>query len=214
MVRRALASAAVIAALSGAAVTLPAAPAAAVVEGEVTPAETAILRKAEEALSGIRTMQARFMQMSSQGGHAEGTLRIQRPGRMRLDYDAAPVLVVADGTWLIYVDEEVDQATNVPLGSTPAGVLLRAGLSFDDPDVVVTDVRRVSGVAEIDVQMASDRGAGTLTLVFEEKPFALRQWRVKDAQGVETVVSLFDVRTGMTFANETFVYNQVLKAYR
>jgi outer membrane lipoprotein-sorting protein len=214
MLRRAFASTAVIAALVTGTVAGTAGPAAAVVEAETTSSEAAVLRQAEEALSGIRTMQARFMQMSSQGGHAEGTLRLQRPGRMRLDYDAAPVLVLADGTWLIYVDTEVEQATNVPLGSTPAGVLLRAGLSFDDPDVVVTGVRRGKGVAEIDVQMAADRGAGTLTLVFEDKPFALRQWRVKDAQGVETVVSLFDVRTGMTFPNETFVYNQVLKSYR
>lgn len=194
------------AAVTGAALA-GAAPARAVVAAETTEAERAVLTQAEDYMTRIKTMQARFLQVAQNGGYAEGTVLMKRPGKMRLQYDPpARMLIVADGTWLIYVDEELKQVNHIPLGRTPAGILLRDDISFADEDVIVTDVRRDAGVAEIDVKMADDPAAGTLTLVFSEEPFALRQWRMTDAQGAVTKVSLFDVRTGLKFNPANFVY--------
>ena len=47
-------------------------------------------------------------------------------------------------------------------------------------------------------------GDGSLTLVFADKPLALRQWSVIDAQRQETRVSLFDVELGGSFDQEMF----------
>jgi outer membrane lipoprotein-sorting protein len=150
-------------------------------------------------------MTARFMQVSSTGAQAEGAMALQRPGRMRLEYDApSPILVVADGRYLIYVDEKLNQVSHLPLESTPAGILLRDNISFDDPEISVTDTRSKAGVAEIDVAMTNDRAAGLMTLVFSEQPFALRQWRITDAQGTETAVTLFDVHTGVDLDQKLF----------
>lgn len=165
----------------------------------------ALLRKAEETLQGIHTLTGRFMQVSSNGAQAEGAVALQRPGRLRLEYDPpTPVLVVADGRFLIYVDEKLNQVSHLPLGQTPAGILLRDDISFADPDITVTDVRAGGGVVEIDVAMTEDRAAGLMTMVFAEKPFELRQWRITDAQGVETAVTLYNVRTGVELNQDLF----------
>ncbi|MFA7430073.1 MAG: outer membrane lipoprotein carrier protein LolA [Rhodospirillaceae bacterium] len=164
-----------------------------------------VLRKAEAHLQAIRTMTARFMQMSSTGAEAEGAMALQRPGRMRLEYDApSPILVVADGRFLIYVDEKLNQVSHLPLESTPAGILLRENLSFADPEITVAATRSKASVVEIDVAMTNDRAAGLMTLVFSEEPFALRQWRITDAQGTETAVTLYNVRTGVDLDQRLF----------
>lgn len=187
--------------------TLATAPAGAVIKADLEPSEREALTKAENYLSRIRSMKARFLQTSSAGGYAEGTVAILRPGRMRLEYDPpVEILIVADGRWLIYVDEELDQVSHLGLSSTPAGILLRNDVSFTDSDVTVTEVRRDAGVVEIDLVMTDDPAAGMLTLVFTENPFELRQWRVVDAQGVETTVSLHDVRTGIPLDRSQFRY--------
>jgi outer membrane lipoprotein-sorting protein len=59
-------------------------------------------RQIEDYLNNIRTIRARFRQVSSTGDVAEGYLYIQRPGRIRVEYDPpSPILIVSDGSFLI-----------------------------------------------------------------------------------------------------------------
>lgn len=207
-VTRKVAAAVLVAGLSGLGIAAAPAPAAAVVEAQLTPETREILSKAETALNGIDTLQARFLQLASTGNSVEGEVYMDRPGKMRLEYDTAPILMVANGRHLIYVDKELDQVSYLGLSQTPVGVLLRQNVSFGDPDITVTDVRRTNGAAEIDVVQTEDRGSGTLTLVFSQEPFELRQWRVVDAQNTQTAVSLYNTRTGMDLPGHLFEYKE------
>jgi outer membrane lipoprotein-sorting protein len=47
-------------------------------------------------------------------------------------------------------------------------------------------------------------GDGSLSLVFDDNPLALRQWVVVDAQRQETRVSLFNVALGGKFDQSLF----------
>jgi len=174
----------------------------------LTAAQSAAVDKAEAYLNDISTLQARILQVNPDGGTLEGDLYIARPGKMRLVYDPpTPMLLVADGAFLIYVDTEMDDASHIDLDETPAGLLLKDNLSFTDKDVRLNDVRLGPGTVEISTAMADDPAAGTLTLVFSEAPFELRQWRVLDAQNKEVAVSLFDARRGVKLDNSLFRYD-------
>ncbi len=184
-------------------------PAHAVMPDGLDPAQRALVSQAEQALGRLTTVAADFIQnATAPDGTSQldrGTIEINRPGKMRIDYAApSPVLLVADGTMVAYVDRQLKQATFIPLNATPAGILLRANLNFADPDVLLVAVREQAQVAELDVQLASDPGAGTLTMIFAEKPFELRQWRIKDAQGVVTTLTLQNIKTGVAFNPDDF----------
>lgn len=185
-------------------------PAAAVVAADLTPADETVLDRAEDYLNKVETLTARFLQIAGTGQTTEGDVYMQRPGRLRLEYDDAPILLVANGRHLIYVDEHLEQVSYLGLDQTPVGVLLRPAVSFRDADITVTDVRRRDNVAEIDVVQTQDRGAGQLTLVFTEEPFELRQWRVIDAQNTETAVQLYNTRTGVALPGSLFEYSETV----
>ncbi len=175
---------------------------------EFTDAEIAAVQKAEDHLNGTKTMQARFLQVNPDGSAFEGELYIARPGKMRLVYDPpTPMLMVADGTFLIYVDTEMNDASHIDLDDTPAGLLLKDDLSFTDPDVHLKAIQLGAGTVEITTSMANDRAAGTLTLVFSDAPFELRQWRVVDAQNKEVTVTLFDAKRGVQLDSSLFRYD-------
>ena len=55
----------------------------------------------------------------------------------------------------------------------------------------------------------SDPGAGSVTLVFSEKPMQLRQWIVTDPTGIETTVTLFNTKEGMQLDPELFKFERV-----
>ena len=159
--------------------------------------DVAALVSIEKYLDGLKTMKARFLQMSSDGDYSEGMIYLSRPGRMRIEYDPpSPVLVIADGSNLIYVDKEINQATAVFLSLTPANLILREKLSFSSESVLLTGFHRSPGIIRISFVKADDPLDGQLTLVFSDMPLELRKWTVDDAQGVKTTVSLL----GPTFA--------------
>lgn len=172
-----------------------------------TPEDSVVLEKAAAYLNGIETLQARFLQVDGRGGVAEGDLFIDRPGKMRLAYDPpTPVLIIADGYYVIYVDLELGEPSYLDIDDTPAAFLLKPEWSFVDESVTVKDIARQPGVIEITATRADDPLGGELTFVFTEGPFELRQWRVKDAQSQEVTVTLFETQTGVELDSKLFRY--------
>jgi outer membrane lipoprotein-sorting protein len=173
--------------------------------GAVTPNDRPEIGKAEEYLNNVRTLKARFLQIGPDGSTAEGTVYLSRPGRMRLEYDPpSPILVVADGGWLIYYDSKLGQVSYLGLDSTPAGILVKPDVKLDGEDLKVTGISHKPGVMNLTVIRRKDPGEGQITMVFSEAPFQLRQWQVVDAQGQATTVSLYDAQTGMALDRELF----------
>ena len=163
----------------------------------LTGAQKAELKRVEDYLNGLKTLQARFIQVSQRGQVAEGNLYLQRPGRVRFEYDPpVPILIVSSGPVLYYFDKELEQTTQVFVRATPVGILVREKLSFTG-DVTVSHFVQRAGAIRITVQRSGDPEDGAITLVFSDRPLMLRQWVVLDAQGKQTSVTLNNVRTGL-----------------
>ena len=159
---------------------------------------TTDLMRVQKHLNSSKTFKARFLQVSSNGEYAEGQIFLQRPGRLRRIYDDPnPLLVVADGKHISFIDRNIDTATTLYLSMTPADLMLRESIGFFGNDVIVTSVNRTPGVIRIGLINTAEPDAGSIELVFSDRPMELRKWTVTDAQGIKTTVSLlgptFDV---------------------
>ncbi|MDP6707969.1 MAG: outer membrane lipoprotein carrier protein LolA, partial [Alphaproteobacteria bacterium] len=78
-----------------------------------------------EYLNQVKSLEAEFIQAGPNGEFAKGRLFMQRPNRLRFEYDPpSPLLLVADGLWLILHDRELDQVDRWPVKDTPLGVLV------------------------------------------------------------------------------------------
>lgn len=151
----------------------------------------ALMGQVESYLNGLKTLEARFVQVASNGDFAEGRLYLMRPGRLRIEYDPPkPDLIVSDGFMLMHYDRELKQASHVPLDNTPAGLLVDEKISLNSDKVTVIGLERDTGAVRLGLVRTSDPSEGTVTLVFSEKPLALRKWIVVDAQGIVTTVTL------------------------
>jgi outer membrane lipoprotein-sorting protein len=73
-------------------------------------------------------------------------------------------------------------------------------------DVVLTKFQRFPAKIELTLVQTDDPGNGQLTLIFEDHPLQLRQWRVLDTQGRTTGVSLENMRQDVKFPSTTFTF--------
>jgi outer membrane lipoprotein-sorting protein len=171
-----------------------------------TAQDRADLARIEAYLNGLHTLKARFLQVAPDGATSGGIAWLERPGRMRFQYDKpSPLLLVAGHGLLVYYDRSLKQTTNIPLGTTPLGLLLQDNLKLAG-DVTVTGIARQPGEIQVTLVRTSSPGDGSLTLVFADDPLALRQWAVLDAQQQETRVSLFNVELGGAFNPDMFTF--------
>jgi outer membrane lipoprotein-sorting protein len=175
--------------------------------------DQADLQRISVYLNGIGTMTARFQQHSANGAAAGGWLWMERPGRMRFQYDPpTPIVLIADRFYVYYVDTQLAEMSKVGLKFTPAWFLLRVPVSFDD--LVVTRFERGLNSLRITVVDPKAPDNGNLTMVFSDKPVTLRQWTIVDQQHHITTVSLSQQQFGMALDPNLFVYQDPYAAGR
>ena len=188
------------------------------------PAAPAVAQSAEkldqvvEALRGISTMKADFIQTDRNGQAVRGVLTLKRPGRIRFEYEkGVDMLIVSNGSRLTLVDYDVNQVQSWPIGNSPLGALL-------DPK---RDVKRYGrliptsnpDVISVEVKDAKKPEYGTITLVFTRDAgspggLKLNSWVALDAQNKRTTVRLSNQRYGMEVANSSFTYRDPRRTSR
>ncbi len=185
---------------------LGAAAAAAAEEARLSQANRADVARIEAYLNGIKTLKARFLQVAPSGALAQGMLYLSRPGKMRIQYDPpVPVLMVATGIWLIYYDGELGEPTYLPVGASPAGLLLKKEIKLSG-DLEVTSVERGPGVIHIGVKERGAREKGSLRFTFADHPLMLKKWTIVDAKGRSTQVALINPEFGTKLDPDLFLF--------
>lgn len=164
------------------------------------------VKKIESYLQNLKTARARFVQTTHDGTQLVGTFYLQRPGKLRFEYDP-PIedFVVADGLFIYFYDAELGEQTNAPIGQTLADFFLRKDLKIGE-DVEVAELKRNGGFLQAKLIQKADPQAGSITLGFKEEPFELNKWRVVDGQGLITEIELFYFKEGVKHASDLFVY--------
>jgi outer membrane lipoprotein-sorting protein len=172
----------------------------------LTANDRAILERVENYLTAIHTISAGFIQQSPNGDISSGNFYLQRPGKLRMEYNPpTPVLMVTDGSDLVFYDKELDQVTHVPLEATLVGFLSRDQVKFDS-SVIITDMKHADDTISISLVQAKRPKDGTLTLEFSDKPLVLRNMIVTDSSGQTTHVALNQARFDVALDPRLFVF--------
>jgi outer membrane lipoprotein-sorting protein len=179
----------------------------------LTTQDRADLQHIAAYLGGITTMYARFYQYSANGGTASGQVWMERPGRMRFEYNPpSPILLIADRFYVYYIDKQLAEMQKVGLKSTPAWLLLRDPVTFDD--LIVTGFARTADLLQVTLVEKAHPDGGSLAMSFSQQPFALRQWTIVDAQRRTTTVTLAGQQFGMALDPTLFLYQDPFAAGR
>lgn len=166
-------------------------------------AATDAVQQIASHFSNVRTMTGEFVQFGPRGEQTGGKFYIQRPGKIRFDYEPpARFRVMSDGTTVVVENRKMNTADIYPLSKTPLKLLL--GEHIDLSGANVESVRQdedLTTVRLVDRQLGSN---STITMMFDAQTYELRQWTITDAQGRDTTVMLFNVQQGVAFDPSVF----------
>jgi len=172
------------------------------------PAAAAPLDEVAAALRATTTMTADFTQTAGNGTVSTGKLLLARPGKIRFSYDKLPLLIVADGKRLVFVDYAVSQVSEWPIGSTPLGILL-------NPDADLSRVAQVTGISngapQVTARDPKHPEYGVLSLAFSRDAaapggLALTGWTATDAQNNVTEIRLINAHYNVRVASGSFSF--------
>ncbi len=150
--------------------------------------------RANAWLDSARVMSADFVQIGPGGKRSEGRLTVQRPGHMLFQYaNPARFEIVADGRSVAVIDHKLNTQDEYFIAQTPLKFLLSDHIDIAK-DTKVLSVAQDESAVTIEIEdKATLGGTAHLELIFDPSTFALKQWTVIDAQGFQTVVTLFNI---------------------
>lgn len=166
--------------------------------------ETEAIAKANVSLNAIDTAKGRFTQLDGNNNFSKGEFYLNRPGRMRFEYDdPVPLMIVSDGTTVAFEDRDLETVERVPLVSTPLNLILRRNTDLA-AHADILSVEQKAGMVAIRISDKSGEAEGELELFFDPVDYQLKQWETTDLTGAVTTVQLIDVELGVSVSPRLF----------
>ena len=169
-------------------------------------AEKLDLSVLSDYVTQLEALETTFTQINSDGSLSTGRLALQRPGRMRFEYDPpSRALVIAGGGMLAIFDPVSNEPpTQYPLQSTPLNLILQPDVDFARSNMVIAHTGDDTAT-RILAQDPDQLDLGTIELVFSPSPVELRQWIITNKSGAQTTVILgaLEERDGLS----SFLFN-------
>jgi outer membrane lipoprotein-sorting protein len=170
--------------------------------------QRALVERVNTYLSGVQTLVGDFVQVAPDGSRSEGKFYMQKPGRIRFEYNPpSPIELVADGQSLVVRDRKLATQDLYPLSQTPLRFLLADRIDLlNDTNLVgvYADALFVTLVIE---QKQVFGGTHRLLLMFGAQDFQLRQWTITDPQGYDTTVAVYNLDTSKKLDPDLFRIN-------
>ena len=150
--------------------------------------------KVSNYLSSLQTLVGSFVQVGPDGSKTKGDFYIQKPGKVRFEYDPpSPIDIIADGSSVAVRDRNLATQDIYPLSQTPLRYLLSDRIDLmKDTNVVNVTSDDLFITVTIEERQALV-GTSRLMLIVGAKDGQLKQWTVTDPQGYDTTVAVYNL---------------------
>ena len=147
--------------------------------------------KVSAYLSSIQQLVGDFVQVGPDGSRIRGEFYIQKPGKVRFDYEPpSRIEIIADGQSVVVRDRKLATQDLYPLSQTPLRFLLSERIDLLKETNIV-GVRADDTFVTITIEETQPLvGTSRLMMMVGARDFKLKQWTITDPQGYDTTVAV------------------------
>ena len=161
-------------------------------------------RAVKEYLKNLNTLEASFIQISSDGDIKRGKIFLNLPGKLRIDYiEPDDLLITSNGFWLTVQNKKLKQPNNLPLERTPLNLFLNKKFNFEDNSNIKFKIEN----HVITLTFFGDKKLkeSKFELEFNSNPIRLRKWVIVDEFENQTSVMLQNIKLDVKLSNKIFI---------
>jgi outer membrane lipoprotein-sorting protein len=170
--------------------------------------QRAMIDKVSAYLTGIQSLTGDFVQVAANGNRTEGKFYLQKPGKVRFEYDPpSPLSLIADGTTIAVRDRRLASQEYLPLSQTPLRFLVADRIDLYKETNVVGAYADDLFVTLVIEEKQPIGGTSRLMIMMGVQDFQLRQWTVTDPQGYDTTVAVYNLDRTKKIDQSLFTIN-------
>src|SRR5436305_5912453 len=156
--------------------------------------QRALIDRVNVYLMSVQNLVGDFVQVGPDGRRSEGKIYLQKPGRVRFEYNPpSPIELVSDGNSLVVRDRKLETQDLYPLSQTPLRFLLADRIDLlKETNVVAVSADDTFVSLQIEEKQTLG-GSHKVLLMFSVKDMQLKQWTITDPQGFDTTVALYNL---------------------
>jgi outer membrane lipoprotein-sorting protein len=155
--------------------------------------QRALVEKANGYLTAVQTLVGNFVQVGPDGSRTDGRFYLQKPGRIRFEYNPpSPIELIADGSSVVVRDRKLATQDVYPLSQTPLRFLLAERIDLLKDTSVVGAYADDTFVTVVIEEKQTFGGTHRVMMMFGARDNQLRQWTITDPQGYDTTVALYN----------------------
>jgi outer membrane lipoprotein-sorting protein len=162
--------------------------------GALDAKQRALVERINGYLTSVHTLIGDFVQVGPDGQRTDGKFYLQKPGRVRFEYNPpSPLELVSDGRSVAIRDRKLATQDLLLLSQTPLRFLLTERVDLlKEGNLVDVFADEVYITVVLEEKQALG-GTHRLTLMFSAQDAQLKQWTVTDPQGYDTTVALYNL---------------------
>ena len=160
----------------------------------------------KEYLKNLTTLEASFIQISSDGDIKNGKIFFNLPGKLRIEYSKPEnLLITSNGFWLTIQDTKLKQTNNYPLDRTPLNLFLNKKFNFEDNSNIKYKLE--NDVVILTFLGVDQQNVSKFELQFYLNPLRLKKWVIFDEFENRTSVMLQNIKMNVMLPNKLFIPN-------
>ena len=153
-------------------------------------------------LQTFSSLKSNFIQVNNNGDILTGKIFLIRPGKVRINYNEIPLLIISDGQKVATINKKLKSISFYKLSDVPIKLLLFKNFKYDN--IKVLNFEESENQIVIQLAEIKKESNGYVEIIFEKQPFIMKKWIVFRDKFTKTEILLNNLKLNEKVRLELF----------
>ena len=153
-------------------------------------------------LQTFSSLKSNFIQVNNNGDILTGKIFLIRPGKVRINYNEIPLLIISDGQKVATINKKLKSISFYKLSDVPIKLLLFKNFKYDN--IKVLNFEESENQIVIQLAEIKKESNGYVEVIFEKQPFIMKKWTVFRDKFTKTEILLNNLKLNEKVRLELF----------